>query len=225
MELADLKSVWKKATEHSEPGYWVSRENISTMIKERSQSTMADMKRALRFKVRTSTAGVLLALTVVIVMLNVNDSPDETYFFGLLDTAEQFATLMGIMGSVLLGFSIMLRIRLRQINQHESLATTLKESISNARAMMKKVMQSGVYSDTLGISVLAIWITYIRLFGNEPFLADSRLLYLLIIALMVPIVMYRLGRSMQSNKYGHFISALDQYLEELDLIELEENEE
>lgn len=224
MEIKDLKSVWKKASDQENPSYWVSEADIRDMISNKSNTTIADVARALKFKIRTSTIGVMISLAAVIFGLNANDSPEKTYFFGQLDTPEQFAVAIGLLGLVLLRFSIVLRLRYRQILNYQTTAYSLRDSITNARNAVKDVIRTGTYSDTFGMTVFILWVSYIKLFGSGVFQADTRLLYLLLIGLAVPVVLYLISRRLHYNKYRHFVEALELYLDELNEVDAEKND-
>lgn len=224
MEINDLKSVWKKANDREKPGYWVSEEDIRDVIGNKSNTTMAAIARALKWKIRTSSFGVLVSLASIIIMLNANDGPDKTYFFGLLDTPEQFAVAMGLLGLVLLRFSVVLRLRYRQIRKYEMTAFALRESIDSARKAVKNVIRTGTYSDTFGMTVFILWVSYIRLFGHDGLMVDMRLLYFLLIGLITPVAFYLIGSRLHNSKYGHFVKALGECLDELDEMDSEKND-
>lgn len=215
MEINDLKSVWKKANDREKPGYWVSEEDVRDMIGKKSNTTLADILRALKFKIRTSSIGVVVSLAAVIFALNVHDGPDKRYLFGLLETAGQFAVAMGLLGTVLLRFSVVLRLRYRQIRNYETTDLSLRDSIENAIKVVNDVIRSGTYSDTFGMTVLVLWVSYIRMFGTDAFQVDVRLVYLLLAGLTVPLVLYFTSRRLHQNKYRHFVEALERYRNEL----------
>lgn len=224
MEISDLKSVWKKASDQEKPGYWVSEKDVRTMISNKSYTTLAGIARALKFKIRTSSVGVLVSLAAIVFTLNAGDPPDKTYLFGLLETPEQFAIAMGSMGLVLLRFSIFLRLRHRQIREYESTTYALRDSIESAASVVKNVIRTGTHSDTFGMTVLALWVAYSNMFGMGDFVVDLRLLYLILIGLVASMVLYIISRRLHYNKYRHFLEALEQYREELNEMDVEIND-
>ncbi len=224
MEINDLKSVWKKASDQEKPGYWVSEEDVRTMISNKSHTTLASIARALKFKIRTSSFGVLVSIATIIFTLNASNPPDKTYLLGMLKTPEQFAIAMGLLGLVLLRFSVFVRLRFRQIRKYQSSTYALSESIKSATGVVKNVIRTGAHSDTFGMTVLTVWVAYAKMFDTDGFVPDLRLLYLTLIGLTASVLLYLVSKRLHYNKYRHFLKALEQYQEELDEVDAEIND-
>ncbi|GAB5524430.1 MAG: hypothetical protein Roseis2KO_23020 [Roseivirga sp.] len=224
MEINDLKSVWKKASDQKMPGYWVSEEDVRTMISNKSHTTLAGIARALKFKIRTSSFGVLISIAAIVFTLNAGDPSDKTYLFGLLKTPEQFAIAMGSLGLVLLRFSVFVRLRYRQIREYETSTYALSDSIESAASVVKNVIRTGTHSDTFGMTVLALWVGYSNMFGPDDFAPDLRLLYLILTGLIASVLLYQISKRLHYNKYRHFLEALEQCQEELNEVDAEIND-
>lgn len=220
MEINDLKSVWKKANDQEQPGYWVSEEDVRGMIRKKSQATISDVLRQLRQKIRMSgvIGGVTLILSLTTIF--VSDASDN-FFLNESLTNDQYGIMMMAMSLCILTICVHTTIRYRQVKNLEQSADSLKSSLQRTRQIFQKIIKAGIISDTIVTPMVMVFIAGFEIYGNQAFLFDIRLFYLILAAVILAVFFNRLAAYMMRRKFGHFIKALDNRLQELEAMESE----
>lgn len=216
MELDELKSVWKKAHDQEKAGYWVSEDDLKTMIHRDSRTAIADVARQIKRKIRTTgVIGVLATLLGLFVLIFGFDEPD---FFLWLD-GWQYGVMMLIMSCTILVIHFHSRWRLKQIQTVEQSSGTLKEAVLSTHQLFEKVVKAGIWSDTIVSPAVLLFVFGISMYEEQAFAFDHRLLIMLGIAVLGSLVFYRLGSFMMHRKLGYFFRLLDQRKRELEELE------
>ncbi len=218
MELDELKSVWKKAHDQEKAGYWVSEDDLKAMIHKDSRAAIADVARQVKRKLRISgIVGVSTFFFSLYFLLIGNNEPD---FFLWLD-GRQYGMMMLIMSSALLVIHFHSRLRLKQIKMVEQSSGSLKEAVLKTHELFQKVIKTGVWSDTIVLPLVLLFVSGVSLYEEKPFAFDQRILILLGIGLVSVFLFNRLGKFMLNRKFGRFIKLLNQRKQELEELESE----
>lgn len=219
MDFDELKSVWKKANDQERSGYWVSESDVKNMINKRSKAAIADVIRQLKQKVRMT--GVIGGATVLLGVSTVFFSgKEEDFIFDF--SSLQYGSLMLIMGICLVFLHFHARLRLRQVRELDQSAAPIKEALESTKVILKKIITTGVYSDAVVAPLVITLGTSMSLYRYEAYAFDDRLLIILALAVATPYLFYRLTRFLMQRKLGHFITALDMRLEELEVLEVDD---
>lgn len=222
MEINDFKSIWKKANDQEKSGYWVSDEDIRVMLKKKSRAAIADVKKELKNKARMTAGFTVFAMLVGVLSIS---EPDLDFgVTNLLPTGAAYGIVLITMSLAMAAISINVRVRLKEINLFIESADPLKKSLLRTRAILGKIIDVGVLSDTIVTPLVLIFIIVIKVYDKTPFAFDIRLLYLLIGTVILVYGFYYLSKYMMNRKFGHFVKALDARIDELTAFESEESE-
>jgi len=222
MEINDLKSVWKKANDQEEPGYWVSKEDVKRMIESRSKLTIADVRRAMRLKLIFLFVSTLVGITGVVFFKSGLVESDD-FWLGEWLTISQMGNMLVFM-SVILSFILVLSAsRYKKVVSLEKSSLPLNESLRIIREIIRGVINMGIYGDVIGVPVLAAWGMWIYYYGETGFEFDIRLIYVLLAVIVLPTLVYFKNSRFMHRRYGHFILAIDENLEELEATDLEKD--
>ncbi len=224
MEINDLKTIWKKASDQQVQGYWVSKDDVKAMVKKKSKASIADVTRQLKQKVRMSSVISLVALVIGITNLLEFDSKDEFILDGVL-SRYQYGSMMIFLAAVILAISIHARIRYRQIKSLENTSDPLRVTLTKTKEIFGKVIKAGTLSDAIVNPILILFAMAVKLYSDTGFALDSRLLLMLGVGGAFYFLFYQLGKFMMNRKFGRFITALNDRLAELEATDSENNSE
>ncbi|MBO3699693.1 hypothetical protein [Roseivirga sp. E12] len=222
MEVNDLKAIWKKASDREKSGYWVSDEDLRTMLKKKSHAAIADVQKELKNKILMTT--IFSVFGLVMGCFIVFKPPADLDLGDFVPTGLAYGITLIIMGVAVGVISIHTRIRHRQVRQLVEAAQPLKASLTQTRGIFQKIIGAGVLSDTIVTPLVMILIIAVQVYNKEPFAFDLRLLYLLLAAVALVYGFYYLAKFMMNRKFGRFVKALDDRLNELEAMETEDSE-
>lgn len=223
MEVNDLKTIWKKANDQDKSGYWVSDRDVKALIKKKSKAVIADVERQLKQKILMSSIIGLIALAIGIESL-FNFDPGHGFLFVEGMTSVEYGVMMIVMSASVITVSIHARIRHKQVRSYVESANSLKTALITTRNIFKKVISFGIWSDTLITPLVVTFIVALKLYKEVPFAFDERIIYLLVAASISAFIFSRLGKYLMNRRFGRFVNALDDRLEELEAIEIDSNE-
>ena len=223
MEINDLKTIWKKANDRQEQGYWISTEELRAMIHKKSQVTIAKAKSELKQKTFKSAGIGILTLVIGVVMTFFMD-PEEDFMFDRIMSVSQYGTMMLVMSATILGISVHTRIRYVQIQKLEEFDQPITTFLSKVNALFGKLMKAGTFSDSLVTPLIMSTIAYMALYKDSAFHWDIRVVYLVGVYIISLGVFYKLSLRFMKKRYGRFIQAVNGHLEELDTLDSENSE-
>jgi len=224
MEINDLKTIWKKANDQDRSGYWVSDRDVKALIKKKSKAAIADVERQLKQKILMSSVVGLIALAIGIVNL-FNFSSGHVFLSVKGMTPGEYGAMMIVMSASIITISVHARIRYKQVCSYVESANSLKTALVTTRNIFKKVISFGIWSDTLITPLVVTFIVILKLYKEVPFAFDERIIYLLVAASVSAFIFSRLGKYLMNRRFGRFVNAINDRLEELDGMELEIEEE
>lgn len=223
MEVNDLKTIWKKANDQDRSGYWVSDRDVKALIKKKSKATISDVERQLKQKILMSSIVGLIAFAIGIESLfNFSSGHDFLFVEGM--TSIEYGAMMIAMSASVITISVHARIRYKQVRNYVASADSLKTALITTKNIFKKVISFGIWSDTLITPLVLAFIVTLKLYKEVPFAFDERILYLLVAVSVSAFGFSRLGKYLMNRRFGRFVSAIDDRLEELEAMEMEGEE-
>ncbi|OEK02443.1 hypothetical protein BFP97_13335 [Roseivirga sp. 4D4] len=217
MEVNDLKAIWKKANDQEKSGYWVSREDMHALVRKKSRATIAEVMRELTRKVRISTAISILA--ALIGLMNILNPQNEGFISENLINDSVYGVLVLIMSACIMAISIHARFRRRQLSALETSAETLKRALISTKEIFGKIIQTGIWSDTVVTPSIIIGMAAFKVYQKSPFAFDMRLVYLIGVWVALGFAFHALAKFMMRRKFGRFIKNLDDRLQEFESLE------
>lgn len=212
MELEELKVLWKQEAEKEVSSHRVNVDEIRGVITRKSQSTIADLKRTLKFKVAVTGLAGLMCLGMVI--FNVTDELSE----GLMSfmSASQVAIIYSILGVSLIIISVFNFFNHVRITDFERSVLPTKETIQHVAKIIKGAMNLGTYSDLIVSPVIFAFVGYVFFYGQEVFQFDVRVLYVLLVYAGGLTFSYFTNRYAMQKRFGNDLDRLKGYLKELE---------
>lgn len=212
MELEELKVLWKQEAEKEVSSHRVNVDEIRGVITRKSQSTIADLKRTLKFKVAVTGLAGLMCLAMVI--FNVTEELSE----GLMSfmSASQVAIIYSILGVSLIIISVFNFFNHIRITDFERSVLPTKETIQHVAKIIKGAMNLGTYSDLIVSPVIFAFVGYVFFFGQEVFQFDIRVLYVLLVYAGGLTFSYFTNRYAMQKRFGNDLDRLKGYLKELE---------
>ena len=223
MEISDLKSVWKKANDQHKSGFWVSEHDVKALIKKKSKATISDVERQLKQKILMSSVIGLIALVIGIGNLFSLDTGGN-FFFDEGMTSVEYGSMLIVMSVSILTISVHAQIRYKQVRRFVKSTNSLKAALTITRGIFKKIISFGIWSDTLFTPLVLAFIVTLKLYKGAPFQFDERLIYLLLIVGGSALIFNRLGKYLMNKRFGRFVNAIDDRLEELEGLEIDGEE-
>lgn len=218
MELQDLKSIWTKVVDAESTKYEIDQDGVQALIKKQSNITISKIKRELQFK--RWFFGIIGILTPFLSFIFYYDN-DPTYFLDDYLTKFEVSLLLFLMGIIILIAFINIMVSYYTIEKFQKSSDNLKITLRETVKILGRVIKFGIYSDAIGVPVFATWILYRVLFKDETFILDMRVFYLVITAVILFIIKYKVGEFLQNRKYSPYIKSLQRSLDDIDLVEKE----
>lgn len=212
MELEELKILWKEQAEKEVSSHRVDVDEIRGVITRKSQSTIADLKRTLKFKVAvTGFAGVMC---LAMVIFNVTESLSE----GLMSfmNSSQVAIIYSILGVSLIIISVFNFFNHVRITDFERSSLSIKETISHVIKIIKGAMNLGTYSDLIVSPFVFAFVGYIFFYKEEVFQLDIRALYVALIYMAGLAFSYFMNMFAMKRRFGSDLDKLKTYLKDLE---------
>lgn len=211
MDLDQLKNVWQKTSGEMGDGYFISEKSMHELIQNKSNTTIAKVKRQMKQKVRY--AGTISILMLMFSALAFNKSAP---LFDKVSNIEAGIFYL-IFGFVIAFISIFNAYSYRKVETIEQYESDLKTSISSVIKVLKSAMNAKIFSDTFvmpfTVFVLTI-VAYIR--GIGAFTNPKLILFSLVVSIVMGILSYFLSKRGQCNRYEKQMNALEESLKELD---------
>lgn len=213
MELETLKKLWQEGDGPPFNTQTREKNHLESLMKNKSQSTFAKLKRSMRLK--SATAGFLgiFALSVsVMQLLSIFNEPMVDFSFL---SASEMGMIMALMGMVLLTVAAFNFTGYRRIARFERSARSLKAMLEESAGVLRRVMAIGVYSDAIFVPLIAGFVAYTWLFQRQGFVWDIRLAYLVLIVSGTALFSYFTANRLMRSKHGTHLSKILDYLKEL----------
>lgn len=224
MEINDLKSVWKKANDQEKPGYWVSEEDVQKMIRNKSRLTIQRIKKAIRLKL-VFLIFSCFTVTASAFLFRLDKMEGESFWLDEWVSIEQMGDMMVFMGVIVVAITWRSIQRYRKIISLERSSLPLSETLKQIRSIIQSVINTGIYGDVIGVPILVIWTMSVHYYGKTGFVFDIRLLYILIPAMVLPVLVYFKNSRFMHSRYGHHMQALNESLNELEATNAEKSQE
>lgn len=215
MDLEKMKTAWKKESEDHFQDEKIEPEEIQSLMKSKSQTTFAKIKRSMKFK--SGTAGTIGAGTLIIAALYLSGVIDEplVYFEPFLSAMETGVILL-LMGLLLVVVSAANLLSYKRVNQFERSSKPLKQMIRESVVILRNIMSLSIYSDAIFVPIFAGFIAYKWLFESAGLIWDIRLLYLALIVSATAILSHTIASRLMHQKHGGNLERLQGYLKELE---------
>lgn len=217
MELEQLKSIWQKTTEREVEGFFISREEVRDLIKKRSNSAVAQIKRGVRNKVFMAGA---IGLVMVIFSILIFSSEEAIFpyidFLSDPETNIEVGIFYLVFGLVILFISFFNAYSYRQILNIEDRESDLKTSVQSILGIIRRAVKAKVYSDSLVIPFTVLILAVVSLTRGQGIFPSTTILLLSVLgAVGFGIFSYFLTRHGQNKRYGRQIKDLEECLKEL----------
>lgn len=211
MELEELKVLWKKETEKEVSSHRVGVDEIRGVITRKSQSTIADLKRTLKFKVAVTGFAGIMCLAMVI--FNVTESLSE----GLMSflNSSQVAIIYSILGVSLVIISVFNFFNHVRITDFEKSSMPIKETIQHVIKIIKGAMNLGTYSDLIVSPFVFAVVAFGFFYHDEAFQFDIRTLYVVLVYLAGLAFSYFSNKYAMQRRFGNDLDKLTTYLKDL----------
>jgi len=215
MELEELKTLWKKETEKEVSAHQLTMDEVRGVITRKSQSTIAKLKRTLKFKVAITGLSGLFCLVMVI--------SDLTHVLGETMLLDQFMnpnqltviyTTLGVSLAIISIFNLLNHIR---ITDFERSSLPIKETIDHVTKIIKGAKNLGTYSDLIVSPVIFAFVGYVFFYEQEVFQLDIRMMYVAMIYVAGLIFSYFTNRYAMQKRFGDDLDQLKEYQKELGL--------
>ena len=213
MELEELKVLWKEEVEKEVSSHRVDVDRIRGVITRKSQSTIADLKRKLIFKV--AMTGILSLFCFATVLFDLTEALSEG-LMGFMNSS-QVAIIYSILGVSLIIISVFNFFNHVRITDFERSVLPTKETIQHVAKIIKGAMNLGTYSDLIVSPLIFGFVGYVFFFRDEVFQFDIRLIYVLLIYAGGLTFSYFSNRYAMKKRFGNDLERLKGYLKELDL--------
>jgi len=213
MKLQDLKSIWEDTTHRKQPEQSVTPQQIRSLINEKSNLTLAQIKRTMRTKMWV--AGISMIVALLLSAGQLFNWFDEPLFFSEILTLTEAGLIFLLMGGIIATVAAGNIWIYRRLTRYEKSSSTLKDRLTGAVEMLKQVMHLGIYSDVIFVPLIAGFIGYRWLYGSEVFAIDIRLGYLTWLIMAFSYISYLLAERLMNKKYGQELAHLQSYLREL----------
>ncbi len=224
MEINDLKSVWKKANDQEKPGYWVSEEDVQKMIRNKSRLTIQRIKKAIRLKL-VFLIFSCFTVTASVFLFRLDKMEGESFWLDEWVSIEQMGDMMVFTGVIVVAITWRSIQRYRKIISLERSSLPLSETLKQIRSIIQSVINTGIYGDVIGVPILVVWTMSVHYYGKTGFVFDIRLLYILIPAMVLPVLVYFKNSRFMHSRYGHHMQALNESLNELEATNSEKSQE
>lgn len=221
MEVNDLKAIWKKANDQEKSGYWVSDEDMQSMLKQKSKATIADVVRQMRYKIRMS--GSIGTLAVIIGLAHIFFIEPEEQFFATFSTV-QYGIMMLFMSASILTICIHTWYRYRQVSNLHQSSHPLKHSLLRTKSIFQKLIRTNILTDSIVVPVVLVGGLALGYYSDSPFKLDVRLLYIVLAGAVSFGLLFTFAKFKMKRKLGGFINALNDRLSEIEALEVEDSE-
>ncbi|MFY0698847.1 MAG: hypothetical protein JXR11_13395 [Balneola sp.] len=211
MELEELKVLWKKEVEKEVSSHRVDVDEIRGVITRKSQSTIADLKRTLKFKVTVTGFAGIMCLAMVI--FNVTESLSE----GLMSfmNSSQVAIIYSILGVSLIIISVFNFFNHVRITDFEKSSMPIKETIQHVIKIIKGAKNLGTYSDLIVSPFVFAVVAFGFFYHDEAFQFDIRTLYVVLVYIAGLTFSYFTNKYAMQRRFGNDLDKLTTYLKDL----------
>ncbi|MDZ7771755.1 MAG: hypothetical protein U5K31_03300 [Balneolaceae bacterium] len=215
MELETLKTIWQEAGKSPYHGHTMDKDHIQSLMKKKSQTTFANIKRSMRLKaVAAGVIGTFVLAVSVVQLLAITEEPILDFSFL---SAFEMGLVAAVMSMVVLTVAAVNFIGYRRITRFECSTRPLKAMLEESVVLLRRIMMIGVYSDAIFTPAIAGFVAYIWLFQRQEFAWDIRLIYLVMIMAGTAFFAYVTANWLMQGKHGSHLNKLQGYLKELKL--------
>lgn len=214
MELDDLKLIWKEEAKQLQASQKVQIDEVRGILTRKSQTTIADIKATMKYKIGMTALTGLICATVAILNGFVIEAGDHI-LNGLIDKVPSVFvySLLSVSLLVICLFNFVSYIR---ISDFEKSSLPIKETLEFVHRIIRSVMKLGTYSDLIVSPFIFGFVAYFAFYGKSGFELDIRLLYVGLIYLGGLALSYFGNRWQMQKRYGDDADRIEGYLEELE---------
>ena len=214
MELSELKSIWQKTSTAQGEGYFVSAEQIQHLIKKKSNTAVAEIKRGMYKKI--FMAGSIGVFMILFSILTFNSNEPVLSFIESYTNSEVGVFYLTF-GIVICFISIFNAIGYRRIKRSEVFEPDLRSFIEHVLSIIKSATRVKIYSDTLVLPLTLIaYVIMDIVFDREVFQTTNSILIPIALALGCAVFLYLKSKYEQKKRYGTQIRILEECLQELE---------
>lgn len=215
MDLETMKTIWKKENEHQFAQQKVNPKTITNLMKQKSNTTFASMKRSMKFK--TITSSLIGTGTIILAGSHLFSLVEESFFPMELLTITEAGTLFAIMGLVLITVAIANASGYKRISRFEQSSKPIKQMLEEGISILRRIISLDVYSDAIFVPIISGFAAYVWLFQREAFVFDIRVVYLLLIVGGTAALSHIIASRLSQIKHGGNLRRIQGYLNELEL--------
>lgn len=212
MEISTLQKMWRqleRSSEQKEPVMAAS--DISAGIEVKSDLIYAKIDRAMKGKILMSSFFLVVTSLAAANLLwtGVNDS----FLRDILTASQLGALLVGISG-IMMTVAIINWYGRQLIVRFRSTSGSLKTSIQESISVLQRIQKTEIWSDTIGVPVIACMAISGWLYNNSDWQWDYRILVVFSITALVGIWGFYTARKV-NQRYQPYIDGLLAHASEL----------
>lgn len=217
MELDDLKAIWKEANVRHESDQLIHAKEIKALIHQKSNTTIAQVKRAMRFKIIM----LCFAVTIAFIIGIIHAFPffDPTFILEAYLSKMEISIMFFVLSLITLGLAISHFGSYKRIVQFEKSASSLKTTIINILDILKRVTKLAIYSDVFVTPLVAGYVVYAILLKEDSFTLGTHLGIVIMTASIMVVFSYFSNKWAMKRKFGNQIKQLKEHLSELEALE------
>lgn len=216
MELNDLKSIWNKVAETDRTTYCLAETDIRHLISQKSNILFNKIARELKVK-RWFMGGVSIVLIGLTLAYQFEGTGD--YILDDLFSRPEMTALNLVLGFLIFILFINIVLSYRQFKAFQESAEDLKTTLHTAIKLLVRIRKLAIYSDSFAMPIIIGWAVYRKMFDEEQFVWDERILYVLLATLLSFGFIFLLSRTMQQRKFGKYIDKLKQHIADMEVLD------
>ena len=216
MDLTDLKNIWTEVIEEDRSVYSISERDIKNVIFKKSNTLFSKIIGELRPK--RWLMGIIGVLTIVFSGVYLIET-DDNYVLSNVFSRVEMALFTFLLGFVILILFVNIERSYRKFKKFEESAPDLKSALSTSRSLLLGIQKLAVFSDVSIIPIIIGSFTFRKLFGEQPFVCDERVIYVALSVGASFLFLILLSSTIQKRKFGKYIQQAEQHLVDLDAIQ------
>ncbi|WP_394746901.1 hypothetical protein [Spongiimicrobium salis] len=217
MELQELKSVWTKVVNEEHIKYEFNQDKVQEMIHQKSNTVLAKVERKLKYKRWFSgiTGGLAILLSPAYLFLK----EDSNYILNhLLSTLEIFGIML-LLGISLIFLCILLDVNYKKVKRQRTTSDGLKVTLKKVKDLLKRIMNFTIILDVTVVPLIAFLVLYRIFFGDQAFLLDSRVLYIVLGTVITFLCIRNVSKRQQEQRFGSFVKNLEDCISDMDALD------
>jgi len=217
MDIQELKSIWTKIVDEEGAKYQLDQRAMEELVTKKSKNLIGIIKKNLNLK--RWYLGIIGISTTMLSLVYVWVVDDDDYLFSSIISSEEMGVITFLLGIIILALFSNVLISYKKIVRHEKSSENLKTTLESTVSLLKKIISLGIYSDTFGVPFFAGWLLYRKLFKEDTFTFDIRMLYLVLSTVAIGFFSFYLNKYVKAKKFGPYLTSLQNCIEDINYME------